>query len=458
MRLHAAGLTRAGVVLWVLYGLAGAAGKSFTLKAFDVDDPTPSDWSQDQPNVIDANDAANGPAGSDNITLGGFMGFFETTATRSATATLDGNGEATIKFLTSTQPGNNFRIAVQLNDSAGEIDMLQITNSTAVKYVSADNQPVRGFAGVISPVLTIWRKLHVEIDSMVAIPTEVSSSQKNYASGVIVGQHSSGPLVILDLSEELTDISRYNEPGAHIEIDGLGTFPSGSPALFFVEDNDTIKFNPPGGIMPTVVGLSYKIYDDDFEIIPLALTSIAGPVVDRLKAYYAPTFIEPRLAQNGDTTVGFVLNQDVPPVVATSVTWNDAQNTTDSAYFWQHLVTLGHQGPTGEDMDGDVEQYLGATLKNGIFGRYTAMFTETIRDSSYMNAPRDTSADTQKLFIDWVAMIVAHELGHAPGMNSAGLDHGEKGIMIGAGDRKLIDSFSAKSILRFRSVTTWNQP
>ena len=181
-------------------------------------------------------------------------------------------------------------------------------------------------------------------------------------------------------------------------------------------------------------------------------------MIDRLKAYYAPTFIEPCPAQNPDTVVGLVLNQDVPPVFSTSVTWNDGQNTEDSAYFWQHLVTLGYQGPTSEDMDGDIIQYLGVTLKNGLFGRYSAIFTETIRDSEYMNAPRDTSAATQKLFIDWVAMIVAHELGHAPGTNSQSSDHAENGIMTAGGTNNIEESFSASSILRFRNTTTWNQP
>jgi hypothetical protein len=246
----------------------------------------------------------------------------------------------------------------------------------------------------------------------------------------------------------------YLETGARIEIDGVGTYTVPIEAV----DSDTVKFYVNGGLPSSAVGRAYTIYDDDFEIVPLPLTSIANQVIDRLQAYYAPTFIEPRPAQNPDTVVGFVLNQGTPPTWATNVTWNDAQGTEDSPYFWQHLVTLGHQGPTSDDLDGDTNQYLGATLKDGIFGRYSAIFTEVIRDSDYMYAPRNTNTATQKDFIDWIAMIVAHELGHAPGSNSEDSDHAESGIMIGAGNRAITDSFSAQSILRFRSTATWSQP
>ncbi|MCX6937105.1 MAG: hypothetical protein NTU80_04295, partial [Verrucomicrobia bacterium] len=448
--------------------MAGAAGKSVKLKAFDVDDPTPAEWDA-SPAVIDTNDT-NGPVGNDNNTgldattgsynqiFGTFYGPTNQVYSDSIIVTLDSGGEASVGFNLSSKPGANYRVAAQLSDSASGIDVLQVTNSTAGKYVSSDNKPVRGFSGVTSPTLTIWRKLHIEIDSMAAIPTEVSSSQKNYATGVIVAEHSTGgPFVSLDLSESLSDRSRYTEQGSRIEIEGVGTYPNGSFSIFEATAANTVRFYVPGGV-PSVVGRKYKIYDDDFEVIPLPLTSIAGPVIDRLKAYYAPTFIEPRPAQNPATSVGFVLNQGVPPLLATSVTWNDAQNTADTSYFWQHLVTFGHQGPASEDMDGDIEQYLGATLKNGIFGRYSAIFTETIRDSEYMNRPRDTNAGTQKRFIDWVAMIVAHEIGHAPGTNSSGSDHAETGIMQTGGTSNVQESFSAKSILRFRSTTTWSQP
>jgi len=49
--------------------------------------------------------------------------------------------------------------------------VLQVSNATAAGYLDCDSETFpRNFSGVASPMLTVWRRLHLEIDSMNAVP------------------------------------------------------------------------------------------------------------------------------------------------------------------------------------------------------------------------------------------------------------------------------------------------
>ena len=154
-----------------------AASNAVLFRAFDVDDPYTN-----APPVDDENKSA------DNIgTL---------TQLPNAGVSSDANGIAETTLTLSMQPGDNFRVvaatsadyfnglAARQNDGA----KASVTNS------SGDVVPPNH----ITPLLTVWRRLHVEVDSMQAVPlgsnqisgsiTRVVGSPATLATQVVVNR------------------------------------------------------------------------------------------------------------------------------------------------------------------------------------------------------------------------------------------------------------------------------
>jgi hypothetical protein len=50
--------------------------------------------------------------------------------------------------------------------ATNHLNALQVTNPAAPLHVAADNAALLRFRGGLSPLLTVWRRLNVEVDSM----------------------------------------------------------------------------------------------------------------------------------------------------------------------------------------------------------------------------------------------------------------------------------------------------
>ena len=124
------------------------AGVTVALEVFDPDDPSSFD-TDDQ--------------GGDNYGHGAFN--LGSQGSLTTTAETDAEGKAFAVFWCSLNPGDNYRIAAAV-DGSGMLDELDDTT------VLPDDDPpaVSGFFGAVSPLLTVWRKLHLEQDSMAAGP------------------------------------------------------------------------------------------------------------------------------------------------------------------------------------------------------------------------------------------------------------------------------------------------
>jgi hypothetical protein len=124
-------------------------------KSFDVDDPS----SESAP--IDGNDQR---VLGQLMTKGGDnRGTPQVGSLNGASAETDQNGFATVEFTTTMQPGDNFRVAAGLRQT----DLLPLNNDN----VLANDAPETGVFGSyakLTPMLTVWRRLHVERDSMEA--------------------------------------------------------------------------------------------------------------------------------------------------------------------------------------------------------------------------------------------------------------------------------------------------
>ncbi len=151
-----------------------APGIKVYLKAFDVDDATPEDFDSDsntQDPVIDT----NGRKGNDNkdndptrLKTGQFIVGGVKAGERAVT--LDPNGDARVIFETTMQPGDNFRVALAFKPE--DLIPLQVDDPDGSGFVDGNSeQQPNGFVGLVSPMLTVWRKLNIEVDSMDVVPS-----------------------------------------------------------------------------------------------------------------------------------------------------------------------------------------------------------------------------------------------------------------------------------------------
>ena len=130
------------------------------VKHFDPDDPSSN------VSILDF----GGPAGFDNRNK--FSGFIarstallpDTTPNRVQQGRTR-NKVFEVDFILSTQPGDNHRVAVALFDSD------KMSAIRGHDEVPPSNESLPDFDGKLSDLLTIWRTLHIEVDSMKAEST-----------------------------------------------------------------------------------------------------------------------------------------------------------------------------------------------------------------------------------------------------------------------------------------------
>ena len=104
---------------------------------WDVDDPSTDYWPIDE----------NGSAGGDNFGTGaGLSAISDTT---------DSYGKVQVTFTVTMRPGDNYRIAASTSQT--QLNQMNMT-------MANNNSPPTGV--IISPMLTTWRVLHVEFDTM----------------------------------------------------------------------------------------------------------------------------------------------------------------------------------------------------------------------------------------------------------------------------------------------------
>jgi len=150
------------------------AGVRVYFASFDVDDPT----ANTEP--VDAMDEEFPDRGNDNRGTPNNGTFLNGVSF----ADTDANGEARVQLVVTTQPGDNFRVAATLDEN--EFQRLGIyANEPDSIYVPANSEPVlAGFAGRVSPLLTVWRSVYVEVDAMEPMP-EYPNPESNFVGGFL---------------------------------------------------------------------------------------------------------------------------------------------------------------------------------------------------------------------------------------------------------------------------------
>lgn len=119
-------------------------------------------------------------------------GRFDGSNTPSHTVTTTADGLATADFSVTMQPGDNFRIVAGLDQAV--VSRLTVQRrgvrdgNRAV--VESESVPAEGEQTVMSELLTIWRQLHVEVDSMPdppdpAVAASDADPERNYIRGSV---------------------------------------------------------------------------------------------------------------------------------------------------------------------------------------------------------------------------------------------------------------------------------
>ncbi|HRQ87897.1 MAG TPA: hypothetical protein PLA50_03810 [Bacteroidia bacterium] len=437
------------------------------VKAFDVDDPTPP--ANDPDFIIDANDQSGEGQGNDNRNddigtpkTGRFTMSGSATANKKANA----NGIAEFEFEVGMQPGNNYRVAVSVHNADGYANV-QVDDPSGSGYIGPEESQSSVAA---SPLLTVWRNLHIENDSMDAIPSARTApdhvggleieSVDTYANRIKVASHS-------DLSKE----DNFYQNG-YIEKDG---------AFFKIKSYEFSGFigfrKGSFEVSPHEIGLfsggdTISVFDDDDRKLPTSFTvaQSAGEQWPRLgfprldlinesvKSKYLPAFIEvvdaADLNLNPNTTVPFRANH-VPELIGWGflphTVLDDSQDLADSSAFWVHLVVAAYQGEEGADGDPPTEGIMeGTTLSR------TGSSSKSFLSAVYMESIREgfdsQSSIGEAILRSRIDQVTAHEIGHAPPQPSGSAtvdDHDEGGLM---GEGALMGEFSPQSINRFRST------
>lgn len=447
--------------------LPGLSGKTVNIKAFDVDDPTPHEW--DPEGIIDDNDTETYKVGNDNFNTSGLF----TTSSK----VLDADGSATFEFVSSSKPGSNFRVAATLSEFATSLNELQVANSSNDHYVSPDDEAVSGFIGGLSPTLTIWRRLHVEFDSMRSIE---SSTEENSEAGYI----SSGPYsettgmfakITFNLADGVDGGNRYEYGNFRAMIY--------SPVIQSNSSSSVTVFNKYNESEPDeMVGAPYLILDDDDKLLsdhglpyPLPYLGDLENIINSMNAKYAPAYIETEEINskglNPDQFVDFKLNEISGASIYPTV-FDDAINLPKSEFYWGWTIVFGYQYKESEDADPNNEEtYVGSTPEDSnfiyadIYHGYSVIYMEAIRDIAFAglidlkyNNPTIYQGELEEQTKDYKHLIygtIAHEIGHPPESGGESGDHDEGGLMQEGGGPITLD-FEAESIKRFRSALLWN--
>jgi len=386
---------------------------------FDVDDPfdqlnacDPGD--PDKPCIANVDLVDGDTSGPDNRPTPESPRFYSVPS--------DADGRASLTLTVSMQPGNNYRAAASVIREAVETQIDQ-SDADGLGFRGTPPQATAngGFAGYQVPVvwsqmLTVWRKLHVEVDSMAA------ANYTNTQTGLVpaaptynaVNGHAIIPINPLD--PEFRKSDQHNV--GRIDILTFGSFTTTATTI----DPYSVEIiNAPPNIT-NAVGLSYTLWDDDAGSVPpfTMVAFDAPPVVlprpadtSLMATVYQTAYIEPVVAfplyYDDDT----VFAPNLEGTTATRNKANENTNLTSAPDLWAVHITSALQGYIEKDNDPDDEEGLGGvglqygnTIVTGLIWQTSSgsmVYLETIRDHSRGNA-----AQMQEL----ERYTVVHESGH----------------------------------------------
>lgn len=451
------------------------------MKAIDVDDPTPdSSDSNGGPRIVDPGDNSAPESGNDNRGSAVFAS--------NVIATLSAQSTAEFELIMPIQPGDNLRLAVGIDGGTGVIDLnrLQVANPTNAAYVAPTNSVSRDTLAGISPLLTVWRKLHLEFDSMDTPPTsggfanQINARLFNIGPAPVSPGNTAIDAFVGTIGVQYGDIfknGRLTIPGAptpykvlegsiyrhnYVRLVVAGTVPTNYTGVTAILRDDDDIYLANDTLYPSVVGLPSPSVPAD--------TWMPTNVVDQIATPYRDAYILPVDANVlGWNTVKRIPFRPFAESTETGVfdVGNLQLKGKDRSRFWCFPIIFAYQHSGEEDGDPDDDSpTLGETYKSGsalsfLNGQWSAIYLEATRDyiwreSSPSRFTNPTlAASARRDFFNRVSGVVSHEIGHSPGSQLEMTDHAELGAMAaGGGD---VQRFTPDTIRRFRSASQWTR-
>ncbi len=393
------------------------SGITVHLESLDPDDPSANDLG----NPVDPD-----LLGGDNDT--------EASGNQTASVQTGSEGIAILDFYLAHHPGDNHRIAATLKQAS-----LQKINNDNVppsggaatsecRFAPNDCQPW-AFIGHVSPLLTIWRKLHVELDSWGPGGEPPAATNKRILDQGIETNHPSHRWAKIQ-NLNLGPAQNGRLEGGRLTVSGGGTY--------VILDNiseaggDKIYVEDPNGAIMGDVGKNSTAIDDDGTFTP------RKPDISLMNPKYRPAYVMiEEVPAESTLTIPFHVNLSLDAdeaEVATAPGRSGALATSNT--YWTSQIVLAYQGVVETDFDpdhiyhfwtpqdfkwGEDHQLFGQTPPPNWTGydNFSTIFWETARDYAawtviHSQPPFGIVPVAQASDIERVTVV--HEVGHQFGI------------------------------------------
>jgi hypothetical protein len=474
-------------------------------KVFDMDDPTQDGQNNPpDPNIADPDDLFFLFKGDDNrdpSQPGGWGIGIKPTAKSSPNGMVsisaqptdiievtvpEWQDEALVEYtLTAPQPGNNWKVVAHCQrEFVEDVETDDQYPGFGLGFRRISDTQCKVPDEFQTELLSLWRSLHIEVDSMNAVPAEKPSPDRYIAQGRMwqlntptIGQST------LTLRGRLPVFPRLDTDfysGGLISV--FLTSPtsdndiiSSTACVLCLNDELVVDRSPPQNqdyyANTYFVVNDFSVWDDDDRYWPPSLLNSSSEILPKLDLItpvvsekYAAAYIKlvdvEILGLNPNRIVPFDLYENPGSLFGTVA--DNEQDLADEPYFWVHTVTAGYQ-PSGlgyrNDVDLDPDTEVGRLGRAYPPRRVSVPYLETIRDTYKDGLTKAWGTvlfpRAEKFVRDEIDATVAHEIGHGPGGQAADADHKEQGLM---GDQgQITDLFSPKTIHRFRKAVRWNE-
>ncbi|HMS39165.1 MAG TPA: hypothetical protein PKE69_02985 [Pyrinomonadaceae bacterium] len=390
------------------------AGVTVHFLNFDLDDPS------DNPDVD--------PDGNGNDNHGSVM---NSSAGRLITtqAQTNSQGIATVNFTVTMQPGDNFAIAASTDST--ELPDVTMDGINLLNGSGATIETTCDGTDIVcrSEMLTVWRRLHIEVDSMGDV------------SGNLVSGATPNEVRVRRNATEIITLNNTLEPNRFEN----GRFVIGGSSLE-VTQNTTNTITVRNNNQPTVyapANSQFQLYDDDNfddgigllngdigEDIPMPNTNrMTANSDDATANVFAHAYVRPvyDVGDNNDSVPFFanVENNEITDLFDTYFTQQATHTGSDAGEFWTIYLLGGYQYTTASD--GDPRRFNSSMVLQNVYGaadvperartgRGAIIFTEEGRNTEYPAGWTDPPVSR--------AYTVGHEVGHL-----FGCIHNDGGLM-----------------------------
>jgi len=425
------------------------ADKYVEFKLIDVDDPSSSTTPIDEEPSV----------GPPHDNRGGLAYFLNGTESRYTGAYTDANGEATVEVRLTMQPGDNFRVAAALSTPDNLIGVYAEHPDAEGRVYLYSNEELFP-PNQVTPMLTIWRRLWIEQDSMVKPSSTILDVIYDTSSTTITSNFPHNGLTTIH-----TDVAlRFGAPRVSVNSfeGGKITFmdiPGHVPVTYTVYSHTIASITGDdivvvGNVSANVVDAQKLILTEDDQVSVLPAYLMPGPIG---MAAYGAGYILPTAVDNQYRDKVPFENNLAEVDIDTGASWRSGKDLSTASDFWVQHVVAGFEGAINDDHDADgvwvpvdgVPSAVMDGVESVIYGKTPIKWTIPTSGEStivFMESVRDDDTGLKFTSLDHT---VTHEIGHG-----AITDHITGGIME-AGAPRLENSFTPETLDVIRSIIRW---